>query len=718
VRYTAGVPNPGFLLARTGPQIEPKFWAMFNDAFTEQIDPPSGAPRPDPDPAVRTKNQSLPPTLQSGDADAYTLPSRFSGQMRKVVQCEHSRGIETRFSHTWSRTHGLLEFPQPHRSGSDKAAETALRSQRKYFVIEISSAGVYAAPVEFGIDCLRCAPINEYMLEGESTLNLAQFYIENPAGRVQRVMSDTQIAPAFAFGSPWYAGLGWAYAYSGIKAANVVVRSGSDGYSFYETRIVRLAFSVTMANQSAATIVRSGSDAIVLSAAHGFIDDEVVSISGADQEEYNGAHIVRNATDDAFRFTVAGTPSSPATGTIVIADINDAPSVSATLTIDAPGRVIFKQQGGSTLWYPESNGVWRGVLPLNADQTVDGPVHVFFDGEDEIVTRWSNDVANHVFVETSTSGTWQGNATGTHAHGGERLTWFGCQYGDECESSADRAVLSGSGERISAHVAQTFGFYGAFDARAISLTRDVKTGSTAPVGGIREVTTEYSNFYALCPSCYFIGPTGNTVQACGSTIRITQRLQVVRNTLREYNEVRAGASALILFSEEREAIAAIRAQTDSETGREILQQNEYGASTKEEKIDTGDCPFTDYDEEIFGSSLDLTVDPPVDFDTTSRTGAFYVRGVSGFGLIVPLSFSADGQVLNEGFAGFLSYTLTKQTAESTLFFMRGGLFYDEPSLTPQNQKGNRVFVLDTAVQTQGGFEQLNNRTPISFVGEV
>lgn len=65
-----------------------------------------------------------------------------------------------------------------------------------------------------------------------------------------------------------------------------------------------------------ATITRSGQTATATSTAHGYRENQVLSQSGAEQAEYNGEFKIFNVTADQYDFTVAGTPATPATGTI------------------------------------------------------------------------------------------------------------------------------------------------------------------------------------------------------------------------------------------------------------------------------------------------------------------------------------------------------------------------------------------------------------------
>ena len=70
---------------------------------------------------------------------------------------------------------------------------------------------------------------------------------------------------------------------------------------------------------SVVSITRSGTTATVTtSGAHGLPTLVQVNLRGADQAEYNGDHIITVTAADKFTFTVAGSPATPATGTIFV----------------------------------------------------------------------------------------------------------------------------------------------------------------------------------------------------------------------------------------------------------------------------------------------------------------------------------------------------------------------------------------------------------------
>lgn len=69
-------------------------------------------------------------------------------------------------------------------------------------------------------------------------------------------------------------------------------------------------------SQSITGITRSGSTATATKVAHGYSTDDWLTISGATQTEYNGTFKITVTGADTFTYTVAGTPATPATGTI------------------------------------------------------------------------------------------------------------------------------------------------------------------------------------------------------------------------------------------------------------------------------------------------------------------------------------------------------------------------------------------------------------------
>lgn len=97
------------------------------------------------------------------------------------------------------------------------------------------------------------------------------------------------------------------------------------------------------------TITRVTTTASVAHTAHGLSNGDEVVITGSVQNEYNGIHTISNVTTNAYDFTVAGSPTTPATGTIksttvfinALTDINGEVSDTRTFANDQSlgGRV-------------------------------------------------------------------------------------------------------------------------------------------------------------------------------------------------------------------------------------------------------------------------------------------------------------------------------------------------------------------------------------------
>ena len=72
--------------------------------------------------------------------------------------------------------------------------------------------------------------------------------------------------------------------------------------------------------QNPTSVTRSGSTVTMTfsGGGHGFVQHQVILVSGATQPEYNGEQRVTAVTGTTVAFTIVGTPTSPATGTIAV----------------------------------------------------------------------------------------------------------------------------------------------------------------------------------------------------------------------------------------------------------------------------------------------------------------------------------------------------------------------------------------------------------------
>lgn len=69
--------------------------------------------------------------------------------------------------------------------------------------------------------------------------------------------------------------------------------------------------------QSITSITRSGTTATATKTAHGLRHRQMVTISGASQADYNGTFRITRIDANTFSYTVANSPATPATGTIL-----------------------------------------------------------------------------------------------------------------------------------------------------------------------------------------------------------------------------------------------------------------------------------------------------------------------------------------------------------------------------------------------------------------
>lgn len=73
--------------------------------------------------------------------------------------------------------------------------------------------------------------------------------------------------------------------------------------------------------QDSVGITRSGAVATVSHTSHGLSTGQKIKIKGADQSEYNGSKTITFIDTNSYSFTVSGSPTTPATGTIVATGI-------------------------------------------------------------------------------------------------------------------------------------------------------------------------------------------------------------------------------------------------------------------------------------------------------------------------------------------------------------------------------------------------------------
>jgi hypothetical protein len=129
-----------------------------------------------------------------------------------------------------------------------------------------------------------------------------------------------------------------------ISGARVFVEAGSTG---------------NLPSDDSVTITRVSTTASVAHTGHGLVNGDKVVIRGADQNEYVGIKTISNVTTNAYDFTVTGTPTTPATGTILssfvfISDVTNgsgiATSTARTLSADQSVTGRVRKSSGSPFY--------------------------------------------------------------------------------------------------------------------------------------------------------------------------------------------------------------------------------------------------------------------------------------------------------------------------------------------------------------------------------
>ncbi len=117
------------------------------------------------------------------------------------------------------------------------------------------------------------------------------------------------------------------------------------------TRTVNLG---QLRGAAVSSLTRSGGTAtLTTSTPHGFVTGQKVVISGATQTDYNGAYTVTVTGPTTFTYTVANSPATPATGTILISagDITDLVALAGVERINSEtdAEFIFTRPDGSQI---------------------------------------------------------------------------------------------------------------------------------------------------------------------------------------------------------------------------------------------------------------------------------------------------------------------------------------------------------------------------------
>ncbi len=129
-----------------------------------------------------------------------------------------------------------------------------------------------------------------------------------------------------------------------IQSARVFLKASSDAGPF--------------PYQESVTITRVTTTATVAHTGHGMANGDKVAIEGADQQEYNSVKTISNVSTNAYDYTVSGSPTTPATGTITstfvalegLTDVNGEITMSRVFASDQPVRGWARKSTSSPLY--------------------------------------------------------------------------------------------------------------------------------------------------------------------------------------------------------------------------------------------------------------------------------------------------------------------------------------------------------------------------------
>lgn len=152
------------------------------------------------------------------------------------------------------------------------------------------------------------------------------------------------------------------------------------------------------------SIIRSGTTATVTaSGAHGLSDGDPVFISGAGQAAYNGYFQVQYVSATVFTIQVVGSPATPATGSISMANFTES-YWKFTKYVNANGRDVFLHESDGHLYEMLTSSYFDAANPINCfnrttrldggnlDMKKMGAIAVVGDRlSDTIMVRWSDD---------------------------------------------------------------------------------------------------------------------------------------------------------------------------------------------------------------------------------------------------------------------------------------------------------------------------------------
>lgn len=134
-------------------------------------------------------------------------------------------------------------------------------------------------------------------------------------------------------GTPTYRnGVSASTAVQNTVTVTITAKDAADSSNVENARVL-----LTEDTADTVTITRTSTTATVTHTAHGYPDGASVLIKGAAQSEYNGVQTITVTTANEYTYTVAGAPTTPATGTITaqLVVLNGLTNVSGVISTSA-----------------------------------------------------------------------------------------------------------------------------------------------------------------------------------------------------------------------------------------------------------------------------------------------------------------------------------------------------------------------------------------------
>lgn len=693
IRAAAGCRDrDGFLLTKENENYD----ARYNDGFIERINPINGTPRPDPDPATRTRGYKVPDELRVAE-DARPSASKFTGLMRLAVGCYHSRGLDAPFSYTFAKTHGVLKIDVP--VGNPPEPRT------RYFVIEISASGVFAAPIDNTGNCCdswgisRYVPTDEEIAEQPSleqfktTLSLNWAFSVGRQGVVE-LLTAGDVAVAFTSGFPWYGDCGWAFSASGVTAQNVV-----------QTEV--------------------------------------------------GAAALRRFLCSRFQFSFALDFNNNLTAALAIAEFQQVAQFPAF-------SGVFQPIAAHT-WL-KTQGLTAGQLPLTTFINQNAPIHVYYDGETAIVTRWTMAISNQVggLVGCTSGQTRQflggqlhcANFIQAHslntcyhfASGGPHTFTPQPPPPPPHPDDDPRFIHQGSytyggmTQIVGAHFRVIAGFTSpVFSSVRERSSKSIDRFDTQQGADILTVVDSPTN-YTLDSACHYVAICGGfpgtpvLVSFAPLTQRTTTKKAPVWNNRTTGTEALAARTVFVPFLNEREAGLNILHATSTIVGSQFQEGiSSVGfyighISVKKESVGqlgSGICSASQLSNPAFPTNEFADQPGAIDFGGTIDTTVFPVNSTAteataqlNAGSVAASTSALFGTLPGQFLFLLFSVEPADLSVASPIFAQHGNLYYDDPSLEPPNQAGNAVYLLEAGVPvTTGGFNSEALLDVVGFVGK-